>query len=93
MQQYPCPSSARCLPRRGRQGAQRRGSRKDLAPGQPAGSRIVFKRRGRSLEVDIPPAGISGLAMSLGVCGLEASAVLGLSSCVWLPRHPCRTDS
>ncbi len=81
MQQYPCPSCAHCVPRRGRQGAQRRGSRKDLAPGQPAGSRIVFKRRGRSLEVDIPPAGISGLATSL-VCVNESICSLDLSSCI-----------
>jgi hypothetical protein len=45
---------------RGQQQSRRSAKRSDAAPGQPAGGRAVLKRRGRSLRVDIPPAGLTG---------------------------------
>lgn len=45
---------------RGQQQSRRSAKRSNAAPGQPAGGRAVLKRRGRSLRVDIPPAGLTG---------------------------------
>lgn len=73
-------SLLRAAPDTARQERPRRGggSRKDLAPGQPAGSRAILKRRGKTLELEIPPAGLTSDSLFTGAFAVAWNAFVAI---------------